>query len=133
MVSWEAYFGYYGNDVSSVSTTVDTTKNGKTTAVTTTTTTDSTILNDMVGVALSGVLIGAALNSEDDDPFYPPSSANSNGDSADVCGQHVNNLGAMHYHFMPQCLSTGNTTLYSASSVSNYNITSTVNRTYTGL
>jgi hypothetical protein len=43
-------------------------------------------MGDMVGVALSGVLLGGAQNAENDDPFYPPVGATYGGDTADVCG-----------------------------------------------
>ena len=41
----------------------------------------------MVGIALSGVLIGGGLDADNNDPFFPNTTAyNSGGDSADVCG-----------------------------------------------
>jgi len=86
----------------------------------------------MVGVALSGVLIGGGLSSANQDPIYPPNYSGY-GNGADVCGQHVNPYGMLHYHYMPQCVSTGNSTLHNAASVTDYVPSTTYNRTYAGL
>ena len=41
----------------------------------------------MVGIALSGTFIGGALDADNNDPFYPNTTAvNFGGNSADVCG-----------------------------------------------
>lgn len=64
-----------------------TSPSGSTSTKTTTKTSYTNILADMVGVGLSGVLIGGAMNGYENDPFYPPLDAtNLGGDTADVCG-----------------------------------------------
>lgn len=91
-------------------------------------------MGDFVGIALSGVPIGAALNADNEDPFYPPAAdADESGDFADVCGQHSNGQGALHYHYMPQCLSTGSNSLYTASSIADFNTSGSLNRTWAGM
>jgi len=87
-VNSTADFSYLGNNAYNTTTTVTTNAGAHT--VTSTKYTNS--MGDMVGIALTGVMIGGAFNANGEDPFFPVSSS-SGGDGADQCGAHVNAAG----------------------------------------
>lgn len=61
----------------------------------------NTLKND-VGVAIDGVILGGAHNSDPQDPIFPAFPFLSGQEpSADACGQHSNAGGKMHIHYVP--------------------------------
>lgn len=72
-------------------------------------------MKEAVGIALDGLLINPALNADNVDNFYPPSSfgdyvyENNNQSWFDHCYLHTNGDGYTHYHAASPCI--GNTEL----------------------